>query len=368
MVGRVAPKRRSRWRAVKRAAAVVVVILLILGLIFQNQVANGERTLVLIAQVFPQVPVKPLNWVTQAPRHESVSFGSREGPITADLWLPRPWFGAGTHSESAIIIAQGVKVPHGSRSSFVALGQALARLGFVVLFPQSRAVATGGQTPAGGLEEPSTYVRAFTYLERIPEVNPRRISFLGISVGSSIALVAASEPRIRRKIRALVFFAGYYNLVDYLVAISTKKDSYHGREVSWNPSTGSNGAIRQTKKILIDKGGKRLLSIFRTSTPASAKSIIRRNPTLLRGLQEYNPANHVRDFLAPTFILDDWGDRFVPYVESQKLEHALPPTQIKGFLLSRAFQHVSPGPGGLTRLAGGFLGIFGFIEQVLGYL
>lgn len=347
----------------RRALVIILAALIVLAVIFRAQLATGTRTTLFILQVFPQVPIKPLGWLTRAPDHRHVTFSTPAGEVVADLFLPRPWIGSPAgHSEPAVVVAQGVRIPPGARSGFLGLGDTLARLGYVVLFPQLRRLAEGHT----GLEVPDTYVRSFLFLRTQRDVNPRRISFAGFSVGSSVALVGASDPRINRQVHALVFFAGYYNIFNYLVSVATKHDPFRGHDVAWSPDPS---AASQIKGILRDKGAQGLLPIFRAHTVAAAQRFLRGASRRDRErMQRYNPASHLRGFVAPTFILDDRHDTFVPYVESEKLEEALPRRQVRAVLLTDVFHHVMPGPGGLGRLAGGFGGIFSFLYQVLSFL
>lgn len=340
-----------------------LVLLLVLAFLFRLQLLTGARATLFILDVFPQVPVKPLGWITRTPRYRHVSFPTSHGEVIADLFLPRPWFGSpAPHSEPAIIVAQGVKIPPGARSGFLHLGQTLARLGYVVLFPQLRTLATGHT----GLEVPDTYVRSFAYLQGLREVDPHRISYAGFSVGSSVALVGAADPRINHQVHALIFFAGYYDIFDYLVSVATRHDPYQGQAVAWQPDPS---AIKQTKAILKDKGATSLLRVFTTHRVAEAERVLHQaNPADLRRMQRYNPAAHIHHYHAPTFILEDQHDTFVPYVESEKLAAALPRTQIKAMLLTNLFHHVMPGQGGLARLAGGFFSLYGFLYQALSFL
>jgi len=350
-------------RVVRRVLAFCVAALIVLAVLFHTQVVTGARAALFILQVFPQVPVKPLDWITRAPAHRRVSFATPQGTVIADFFLPRPLIGEPARlSEPAIVIAQGVRLPVGARSGFVALSDTLARLGYVVLFPQLQTLATGH----AGLEDPETYVRSFTYLERVPQVNPRRISYLGISVGSSVALVGASDGRINRQVHALIFFAGYYNIDDYLVSVATGRDPYHGKAVRWSPDPS---AASQIKAILRANGSAGLLPVFQSHTVDAAERVLRASdPRDLLRMQRYNPASHMASYRAATFILEDRGDTFVPYVESEKLAAALPRSQRRALLITNVFHHVLPGQGGLLRLAQGSVSLFGFLYQVLAYL
>ncbi|MGH2447483.1 MAG: hypothetical protein ACRDFS_02610 [Chloroflexota bacterium] len=347
----------------KRWVAVVLAVLLALGLVFRQQIATSAEVALLIAQVFPQVPVKPLGWVTRGPEHREVAFEGSDGRISADLWLPRPWIGKpATSSEPALIICQGVKIPAGSaRSEFLDLGDALARLGFVVLFPRLQALGNGKIS----LERPATYVRSFSYLHHMRAVDGKRISYLGFSVGSSIALVAAAAPAIRARVHALIFFAGYYSLTDYVAGFANDEDLYQGRLVRWQPDPG---AVRQVKHVVRSEGGN-LIRVFHARSNRSALHVLRSaGPKVQARLKRLDPAAHIRSYHAATFILDDYGDTFVPYVESEKLDRALPPGQVKAFLITDVFHHVSPGQGGLLALLGAFGSVFGFFYSALNFL
>lgn len=347
----------------KRLLGLVLIVLLVLALLFHRQITVGTRAILFITQNFPQVPVKPLEWTTRAPVHRHVSFASPAGTVIADLFLPRPWLGGvALHSDPAIIVATGVKIPPGAMPSFLNLGNSLARLGYVTLIPRLRALQNGHVA----LEDPETYVRSFTYLAGLHDVDPHRITYAGFSVGSSVALVAAANPHIARRVRALIFFAGYENVFAYLISVATKEEPYHGHVVAWQPSAS---AVQQTKSVVRTAGASDLLRLFQARTVRRARRVLASAPAgEVRRMRRFNPAAALATYRAPTFILDDKGDAYVPYVESYKLRNALPPRQVKAFLLTPVFQHVLPGPGGLGRLAGGFFGVFGFLYSVLAYL
>ena len=77
------------------------------------------------------------------------------------------------------------------------VADALARTGVAVLVPDSR-VLLEGRLDAG---EVDGVVRAFQLLAARPEVDPERVGIVGFSVGGSLALLAAADPRIADGIR-----------------------------------------------------------------------------------------------------------------------------------------------------------------------
>lgn len=347
---------------VKRLLLLILVLLVVLGFLFRAQTAAEGKVVLLTTAVFPS-PIEPLDWFTRAPVFEHVTFSGPAGAIEGNLFLPRPLIGSsGAHSERAIIIALGVKVPRSAVSQIDNFASSLARLGYVTLWPRRKAFIAG-QAP---MELPSTFVRSFVYLAHQHVVDPRYISYLGLSVGASTALVAASRPRISRRVHALVFFAGDYSLFDYIASLATGRDIYRGREVRWHPSSD---AIQQVKRILQDENAPDLLRAFSTSNPRRARAILDSAPASERKrLLAFDPAAHIHGYHAATWILDDTGDAYVPYVESKKLKDALPSAQVRGWLLSDLFQHVLPSTGNLPHLLQGLLSFNAFAYSAFRYL
>ena len=345
-----------------RVFLIILAAILILGFLFRAQIEAETKVILLATEEFGS-PLRPLDWLSHSPTYRRVTFEGPSGPIDADLYLPRPLIGTpATGSEHAIIIALGVRVPRSAVPQIRRFAASLARLGYVTLWPRRRAFVAG-RSPT---ELPSTFVRAFTYLSAQKVVDRRAISFFGLSVGASTAVVAASNPQIDRQVHALIFFAGDYNLFQYLVSLATEKDSYRGHEVPWHPSPD---AIRQVKQILIAEHAPAISRIFSATTPAQARHILNAAPASERQrLRAFDPAAHIRQYHAPTFILDDTGDQYVPYVESEKLKAALPPGQVRGWLLTDLFQHVLPQVGNLPHLVPGLLRFNAFAYSAFRYL
>src|SRR5262249_30939087 len=159
------------------------------------------------------IPIKPLGLLTDIPVHSQFTMHTAAGAVVADLFRPVPRLGpVAPHSRPALILAMGVRAKPSDKAMLLNLAATISRLGYVVLSPRRAAVDHGSDRP----ESPDPFVQSIRYLRGLDSVAPHRISLLGFSVGSALAFVAASDPRVRRDVRAVIFFGGYYDLDDYL--------------------------------------------------------------------------------------------------------------------------------------------------------
>lgn len=320
-----------------------VIALIILALLFFQPIVAATKVLLLISEQFPQIPFKPLHFLTNQPRHEQVKFGDG---IVADLFLPNR-----VGENPAIILAMGVRTNEKDKPILLGFVDTLTRLGYVVILPRledlDKAIVK--------YEKPQTFVESFHYLEKRAEVDKNRISFSGFSVGSSIAMVAAEDPSINNQVHSLIFFGGYYNILDYLKALAAKSYILDGQNIPWNPSEDG---VNHAKGIL-EKEGLKLEQLEKVEEiPEPQKN----------ALLSVSPDQSLEDYKAPIFILHEKADNYVPYVESIKLRKALEGKVPVVFHLANLFEHVQPKKGFSLELIGEFAGLFGFLYQVFLYL
>jgi len=329
-----ARKRRAARRGRYLVAAVLLVLLVPAALVWTPTGQAHVKAMLLLAQEVPQVPVKPLGALTNTPLHERIALASAHNAMVADLFRPVPRFGTiQPHTEPAIMLALGVKTKASDRKLILAFAQTLSRLGYVVLWPRLRALDRG--LPL--LETPQTFVWGVQYLTRVASVDRQRISLFGFSVGSSLALVAAADRRIRGEVHALVFFGGYYDIFDYLTSLATQTIAVDGRTVAWRPDREALGLVHE---ILRAEHAGAIALIFGARTRAQAAAVLHAAPAVeLATLRQMSPSDHIQGFRTRIFILHDKGDHFVPYVESAKLNQALGTRVAKSYLLSDLFAH-----------------------------
>ena len=293
---------------------------------------TGGITLLLLLEVLPW-PFRPLRWLVGRPRHQRWRSASPAGTVVSDLWLPGfPHRGR----RPALIFAMGVRTAPHDQPIIRGFARTLARLGFVVLWPRLHALDRGYP----GTEEPATFVTAFETLAAHPAVDPQRIAFLGFSVGGSVALVAASDPRIADRLRAVVFFGGYYDVFDFLSAAASGVSVAGGRCERWRPSVG---AMTHLLSVVAALRVPELLRAFPSRSPAEARAVLATLPPTARTrLERLNPAPVLDRVRARIFILHDRRDEMVHYFESEKLFQALGPQPNAELAIVDLFEHVQP--------------------------
>jgi pimeloyl-ACP methyl ester carboxylesterase len=349
---------------VKRWIAALALFLLATAIILRQPVATHAKTLLFVAEVFPQVPVKPAALIADAPEHREVRLASDSGTVVGDLYVPRPRLGLWDEPRKpAVIIALGLKLEKDEDKQTVQqFARGLAKLGHNVLWPRLEAIDQG----AWMFERPETFVRAFEHLSRQDTVDPKRISFVGFSIGSSIALVAAADPRIAPDVRAFVFFGGYHDILDYLLSLANEKAYLGDEESPWRPS--ENG-LRQAKELATAEGIERLAPYFGPE-PLESRQALRNllSAPEIERLQSLSPNRNLPNLRTRMFILHDKRDEYVPYTESMALARALPPEVSKTVLIPELFRHVQVADGLSPESLGQLLQLYRFLYAVFAYL
>lgn len=322
----------ARWLAVTSVLALIVTALVAF------RPSPALTATLFLAEVFPLVPAKPLSWVAPPPDHQQVVFASPNGPVVGDLFLPGSRL-VDPPPRPAVIIGTGVRLDREQdRAAIRQLAASLARLGYVALWPRLKTIDDN----AWQFERPDTFVRAFQVLAARDDVDPERISLVGISLGASITLLAAADPAIADQVHAVVFLGGYFDLIDYILAIINEQAVHHGRIVAWRPGDDTR---RQARELVQAEGVPLLLPYLEpeATLPSREALLALLSPDALARLTRLNPAAHIERIRAPLFILHDRHDEYVPFTESEKLAAALPPGTPRSVLISDAFDHVNLG-------------------------
>lgn len=313
------------------------VILLLSGIFifFREPITTHVKTALILLEEFPKSPVKPLRFFTREPQHTELSFNSKHGKITADLFVPNPLFNK-EKKASAVILAMGIRIKKEERPIVLHAAETLSRLGYVVLWPRLTILDRGVYLP----EYPQTFLTGFSYLEKHPAVDPERISFMGFSTGSSTALVAAEDPKIASSLRSLFFFGGYFDLFDYLESIVTKESTLGQKKTLWSRDYGT---IWYTQGMFKNLKAKETAKIFQTQKEEEVARILSTLPKKEdQFIHALNPKDNIKNFKAPIFILHGKNDTYVHYFESEKLVKALPSDVERTYLLTNLFKHVKP--------------------------
>ncbi|MBW3613077.1 MAG: hypothetical protein KY392_04365, partial [Chloroflexi bacterium] len=177
---------------------------------------------------------KPLDWFSDDPRRESRPYRAAERgqePDLAEVWLPA-WASA-QRPAGGMLLVFGVNNLGRNHPAIARVAEGLARTGVVVVVPDSRTLLEG-RLEVG---EIAGVVHAFQLLAARPEVDRQRLGIVGFSVGGSLALRAASDPRIQDQVRWVNAFGAFADATTYLASVAAH--AYlddDGMAVPWTPT------------------------------------------------------------------------------------------------------------------------------------
>ena len=313
-----------------------------------------------------QVPyVRPVKLISSAPRreHVTIDYESRNGPrsIEADLYIPAH----GARHEGVVFSMGAPPLPlDDPRLDRVA--EDAARSGVVMLVPFSERLDQDLIEP----EEIDALVAEFQYVQKLPQVDPKRVGFFGASVGGSLALVAASDPRIAVEVDHVVSFGGYFDAVETFGAIATHRIVYDGIDESWTPQQHSEDVMAEQiisrvgttsdqdllRQIFIngDPGAPPQVDSLSGEGRAAYDFLANRDPSRVAELAGQLPAEAIDElnYLSPKwsianvkaelFIIHDHADPFIPFTQSRELKAAVGSRPNAHFDEVRIFEHVQP--------------------------
>lgn len=296
--------------------------------------------------VRPPAPFRLVDLISDAPRRERVTidYQSRNGPrsIEADLYTPAS---GGAHA--GVVFSMGAPPLPLDDGRLVRIAEDAARSGVVMLVPFSERLDELRIEP----EEVDALVAEFQYVQRQPGVDPGRIGFFGASIGGSLALVAAADPRIAADVDHVVSFGGYFDALTAFGAIATRRIVYDGVDEAWSPQAHAEQVMAYQLINRVDSVSDRALleRMFIDDEPATSEQLAslgpvgrssydflaNRDPADVQALADRLPPDAVADldYLSPRtgihrvkaelFIISDRGDPYIPYTESRMMRDAL---------------------------------------------
>ena len=339
------------------------------------------KSVLFVTQILP-LPLKPQEWLSPDPVREEVAFPMTNGDGSADIYrLP------GTKKMPAVAVVVGVHRAPKNDPRIMNLGKALARSGFVAMFPWSPSLMEMRVEPA----EPDNLVWAFKQLRGTDYVDPDRVGMGGFCVGASLALAAASDPRISDDVSFVASFGAYHDLPDLLSQLATKSRFYRQTREPWQPSQNTQAVFNQllTESVEDETERDALMGRFvekrettgpvpeRLSPPGQAvyrllsslaaeddsarlsleeaASLINALPArVLEDLNTMSPSSRIEDLKARVMIAHDREDDAVPAEESRRLADALSGRRRSSHTEFSFFSHVTPGKR---------VGAFGFVKE-----
>jgi dienelactone hydrolase len=337
---------------------------------------NGRvavKAVIYLPDMVLQVPLpwRPIELITDPPRRETVTimYTSRNGPrtIEADLYTPA---GGGNHQ--GVVFSMGAPPLDLDDKRLVRIAEDSARSGVVMLVPFSDRLDEYRIEP----EEIDALVAEFQYVQRLPGVDPARVGFFGASVGGSLALVAAADPRIAADVDHVVSFGGSFDALASFGAIATHRIVYGNVDEEWTPRRHAERVMaRQLIDVVDDPRDRDLLEDVFLERKAKSEAevatlgaagrssydfLANRDPDAVRGLidrlpavavaklDELSPRTIIQDVSAELYIIHDRADPFIPYTELRRMRDAFraeprpPGAAPVHFVELRLFEHVTP--------------------------
>lgn len=347
-----------------RRFLLVALVALVLAVAVLPTGRAAADTLLLMPELFPGAPARPLDWVTPPPTRTTIQIQSAGRASVANLYDPGT---AGRHG--AVVIFLGVAPAGLDDPRVVRLGEGLARIGIVTLIPQSQDLVNSKVDPG----EVDTLIASFNYLASRPDVDPERVGLGGFCIGAALSLDAAEDPRINERVALVNSFTGYYDLSSYAVSIITHTAEPYPPEpgverIAWEPAANATrvlddhlisldpssaeqsllrAAARDPKANRPDPAklspiGREIWTALSTRDPATVEKLLGDLPPDDQAvLRQLSPSTHIADLHARVFIMHDHDDNNVPYVQSRLLAAHLKPGQGE-YDEFTFFQHVDP--------------------------
>jgi hypothetical protein len=348
-----------RW-PLWRVALGVAALALLTVVVGTHPGRTAVRTLFFLPEMFPSPLVRPLTWISAAPRCDELTIPYADTAADSDVCYP-----PGAGQRGGIVMTLGVHPLDRHDPFLVRLTDALARMQIVVLRPESPDLTAGRIVP----REIDGLVAAYQTLEAEPYVDPRRVGFVGFSVGGSVATVAAADPRIRDRVRLVNSFGAYYDPFSVLHAVASARVHYDGVDQEWTPHPWSVHVFAEQLVATMPPGderdylaavledaeaagpppapltplGQHIYGLVVEGEPVDGDALLAVLPAETRDVFiGVSPAAHVADLRATMYVMHDVGDTLIPYTESRALVAHLPPDVPREYVEFHIFQHVTP--------------------------
>jgi len=204
-------------------------------------------------------------------------------------------------------------------------------------------------------EEVAAHVAAFRALQAESAVNPQKIGFVGLSATGSIAMVAAADPGIRDEVWLVLALGTYFDAASLIAAVVSGEYRTDRGLTAWQPEQLTSDVIRQTLLATLENADRDALETG-SQPPGDAGRIVgelldgpgyeRAEALLARFdgrqtamLHRISARFHVSGLRAPLYLIHDRADRFIPWVESERLASVYPP---RAYLRLDLLEHAQP--------------------------
>lgn len=348
----------------RRALAAVLVLLLaalVATVVFRSWVGAQARAVVVLSTTI-ETPV--LTWavavVTAEPRVQETMVAG----VPATLVRPPgdgPW--------PAVVFVNGATALGRHHPDVERLARGLARAGYLVLVPDPVGLERGEIT-LRTLAETVAVARAVSTRE---DARDHRVGFVGVSVGTTLALLAAEDPALSGRVSAVAGIAPYTDLrrvirlattgyydhqrydADPFVSLAVARSLAAGLP----PGRDRRTLVAQLRAVddddphplaVLEAGStsglgrpaRALLSLLRNRDPRRFDALYAALPASMRvGVTRLSPLAATERLWAPILLASGPHDKYFPLTESRALIRAAGHGQLT---VTRTLDHAVPEP------------------------
>jgi len=356
-----ASSRSWSWRWVIGVVTLILGITIVAPLLW-DAVLSG----LLMVEVLRPLRPGPAMWVTRSPKETRVTFDGSQRMMEANLYTP-----AGGGRRAGVVLVHGVVETGKDDPRMVWVARLLARSGFIVLVPdflgfKSLRLRT---SDIGEMADAAIYLRSLH--ER---VLPDRVGMIGFSYGAGPMVIAAADPRIEGRLKFVVSFGGYHDLVQVIKFVTTGYYQYGAErgyatpddytrwiflrynldllrdpvdqailaKVSEARGWGSPGLAPAVPSDLTPEG-RSVYNLLVNRDPEKVEALVARlAPSIREMIDQLSPSRQIWHLSAYTIIVHSEPDPFIPHTESIALADALGREGKVRLEILRLFRHVQP--------------------------
>jgi len=346
----------------KRTIAALAVVVLAAAVLLSHAGRVAILALAILPSTIGSLPVDPLIRLTPQPQREQFSLDYPVGTVDGRIYSPGD---SGRHG--ALILILGARPVDLDDPTLNRFADGLGRIGLVVMIPVSSGLAAGRIQA----DEVDAVVGEVDLLRARADVDPARIGILGFSVGGSVAIQAAADPRLDGKLILVNAFGSYNDSTDFVRAVSTRSLTYAGIDETWEPNPLTLWVLArqmvdtlpaERDRDVLDRlylqsdatarddvstmtpVGRAALGLLDGLPPAETEqALAMMPPATIARLHGISPASVLDRVQTHLFIMHDLGDHFVPYTESRRMVALVLPGHLDQYAEFDLFDHVMPG-------------------------
>lgn len=260
-------------------------------------------------------------------------------PASPDASLDGP---ADEKKHPGIVLSLGIHPQGAEEKNLQKFFQGLVRNGIVVITVDSAFLKDSFIDP----KEIENLVEAFQFLEKQPYVYSNKIGFFGLSVGSSLAFLAAADPAIQDKVKYILWTGGYFDAKELIQNVLSKSFIYQTEIISWDPSPRIQEVVSKNlerfSQVEDTIEGREVIEKIKETTDRTELEKLFQDlpPSTTQILESISPKSMISEVQTPLFILHGTKDQYIPFSHSVQLSQTYPGQ--KTIVTSERYGHVSP--------------------------